>query len=489
MRSLLLKYRKLPVQVKASIWFAISAVVVKGITVITTPVFTRLMTPGEYGQFNIFTSWQSILTIFVSLNLYCGVYTQGLVKFEERRGEFISALHGLTLTLVFIWLAIYLCFQNFWNHLFSLTTIQMLAMLSMIWSIAVYGFWSVDERVRCKYKTLVSVTIVSSFLRVGVGIAAVFYSHDKVTARILSLAGIDLLCYGLLFVFHVHHSGKFYSGEFWRYALLFNLPLIPHYLSQSVLSVSDRIMIGKMVGESEAGIYSLAYSLSLLMNLVSTAMLQTIEPWIYKKIKANEFYKLSGVAYPAFVIIALCNLCLIAVAPEIIAIFAPPQYHSAKWIVPCVSMSTFFSFAYVFFAAFEFYYEKTKFIALSTIIGAILNIILNYIFIPIFGYMAAAYTTLICYFIYAISHYVFMIQICHGRNISGEVYHLPTLLRIVGLFFVLGMAFLLSYHCNWARGCLIVSLLVLLFLYKEKLFGAIREIIILRNGNSMSQVK
>ena len=56
---------------------------------------------------------------------------------------------------------------------------------------------------------------------------------------------------------------KFYSAKFWKHALMFNLPLIPHYLSQTILNSADRIMISSLVGASEAGIYSLAYSISV----------------------------------------------------------------------------------------------------------------------------------------------------------------------------------------------------------------------------------
>ena len=95
--SLLKKYRSLPVQAKASIWFLICAFLQKGISVLTTPIFTRLLTAAEYGQFNVFNSWLSILQIFISLNLSFGVYAQGLVKFSEDRYVFSSSMQGLSL--------------------------------------------------------------------------------------------------------------------------------------------------------------------------------------------------------------------------------------------------------------------------------------------------------------------------------------------------------------------------------------------------------
>ena len=113
MQKLVKKYTDLPIQVKASMWFFVCAFLQKGISFITTPIFTRLLSTSEYGQYNVYTSWMSVLIVIVTLNLYCGVYSRGLVKFEDERSSFTSALQGLTITLVLIWTAIYLIFHKY----------------------------------------------------------------------------------------------------------------------------------------------------------------------------------------------------------------------------------------------------------------------------------------------------------------------------------------------------------------------------------------
>ena len=96
------KYKKMPVQVKAAFWFLICSILQKGISVITTPIFTRLLTTSEYGQFSVFNSWMSIVTVIVTLNLSAGVYTQGLIKFNDDRPVFSSTLQGITLFMSII---------------------------------------------------------------------------------------------------------------------------------------------------------------------------------------------------------------------------------------------------------------------------------------------------------------------------------------------------------------------------------------------------
>lgn len=73
---------------------------------------------------------------------------------------------------------------------------------------------------------------------------------------------------------------------------MLGLPLISHYLSATVLNNTDRIMIERISGESASGIYSFAYSVSMIMTLFNTALSQTINPWIYKKFKIIKQKKL-----------------------------------------------------------------------------------------------------------------------------------------------------------------------------------------------------
>lgn len=476
-KRLLNKYKTIPVQVKASFWFLICGFLQKGVSVITTPIFTRLLSTAEYGQYSVFNSWLGIATVFVTLQLYSGVFVQGMVKFEDRKMQFASSLQGLTLSLVFIWTIIYLIFHDFWNNLFSLTTVQMLAMLVMIWTTAVFNFWSVEQRVDFKYRKLVAITIFAAIAQPVICIVFVILADDKVTARILGLALVELVCYAWMFFSQILRGKKFFDKEFWKYALMFNLPLIPHYLSMTVLNSSDRIMIDSMVGSDEAGIYSLAYSLSQIMTIFNTALLQTIEPWLYKKIKERHVEDMATVAYPAFILIAAVNILLIAFAPEIIAIFAPPAYYDAIWVVPPVAMSVYFMFSYSFFAVFEFYYEKTQYVAIATVSGAALNIILNYIFIKLFGYCAAGYTTLACYILFALYHFYFMKKICKSKLDGASPYSTKKLLTISAIFCILGFGLLLTYYNAIIRYTVIAIFIVVAIIKRRTIIAMAQRIL------------
>ena len=86
------KYRSLSVQAKAALWVTICSFLQKGISFITVPIFTRLMSTEEYGTYTVYLSWLQILTIMTSLYLFNGVYDNAMAKYEKQRDEYTSAM-------------------------------------------------------------------------------------------------------------------------------------------------------------------------------------------------------------------------------------------------------------------------------------------------------------------------------------------------------------------------------------------------------------
>ena len=479
-KKLLDKYRTMPIQIKASFWFFICAFLQKGISIITTPIFTRLLTTAEYGHYNVFNSWYGIAQIIVTLNLSYGVYTQGLIKYDKDKNIFSSSLLGLTTTLVFVWTVVYCLFHGLINNLLSLTTEQVFMMLLMTWTTTVFNFWSSEQRVLYRYRNLVILTVSVSIAKPILGIFFVCNFDDKVTSRILAIILVEFIGYIGLFVSQYKRGKTFISLKYWKYAILYNLPLIPHYLAQTVLSTSDRVMISNFIGDSEAGIYSLAYSVSLLMTLFNTALLQTLNPWMFQKIKDKKIDRMVSIGYGSLILISALNLGLIIVAPEVIMVFAPSDYYDAIWVIPPVALSVVFMFGYEIFAKFAFYYEKTSFVMISTIVAAALNIVLNMLFVPKFGYVAAGYTTLCCYICYFWGHYYFMNKICKMYLNGIKPYSFWKILIITTTTIIIGVLFNIAYFYPAIRYIIMIGLIIALILLRRKLLAAFSAIMAMK---------
>ncbi len=482
MNDLIKKYDSLPKQLRASFWYLICNFLQKAVAVIFTPIFTRLLTTQEYGHYGIFNSWDLIISVFVTLNLSYGVFTQGMVKNSGDRKSFAASFQGLTFVLFCIWIFIYILFHVNLNRMTGLSTREMLVMLGSSWTSAAYGLWAAEQRIDYHYRKLILTTLTAAICGPSLGVVFVNIFPDRVFGRVFATFIVNVLVYMGPVFSQFFNGGKIINTRYWRYALLFNIPLIPHYLSQTLLSNSDRIMIEKMAGSSESGIYNLAYSVAVTMIFFNSALLQTIHPWLYQKIKDRNTKQIKTVVYPAFFIIGFVNLVLIIFAPEAVAIFAPPQYREAIWVIPPVAMSSLFNFSYGLFADFEFYYDKPYLATFASVAGAVLNLILNFLFIRLFGYFAAGYTTLVCYILFAVLHYYFMIKICNTYMEGSRPYDTKLLVIGSGLFLLLGFAFMFTYRYPIIRYGLVFIGLVMILIFRRRWMSYLKMFIDLRNG-------
>ncbi len=466
--------------VKASLWFLICGFLQKGISMLTTPIFTRIMTDAEYGRFSVYNSWLSILQIVVSLNLAAGVYTRGLVKNEEDQDRFSSSMLGLSTTCILIWSVVYFLFRNTINQWLELNTVLMVAMLLEIWSHAAYQFWSNRERVNYKYKKLVVLTLIYVILRPLLGVLCVLQvdTQHQVEARVLTTVLVNLILFTVLYIAISKKGKQFYNKEYWLYALKFNIPLLPHYLSQMVLNQSDRLMINSICGPTETAYYSVAYTLAMVLLILNNSVSGTMNPWIYKAIKNNETHKIGKVSYGVLGLIALLNMIVVLMAPELLGILAPDSYMAAVWVVPPVTVSVYFTFLYNLFATFEYYYEKTYYVTIATVAGAVLNIVLNAVFIPKFGFVAAGYTTLVCYILYAMAHYFFMKKVTK-EQMNGAVIYDARIIIGIGATLVMGAAVIMLFYTKpLIRYGLLAAVLIGMVLKRKALLGVIQ---VLRN--------
>lgn len=471
------KYKNSSAPIRAAFWYTFCNVLNKGIALLTTPIFTRILSEEQYGDFAIFHSWYSILLIFTSLNIFMSGYTKGLLKYKNQVNEFTSSQLSLVTVMTLLWTVVYFCAIPFWTKVLEIPFHLMIAMIIQLILMPAMEFWMSKERFAYHYKNVVIVTLLCNALCVGVGVIAVMISPYKLEARVYTDAFFKVIFAAVLFVVIFTKGKTFFNKEWWKYALSFNLPLIPHFLANYVLNQSDRIMIGRMVGSKEAGFYSVAYTISMMMFLIVNAINNAVEPYIYRSVESKSVGGIKKTTNILFLLIAFLTIGVMACAPEIIMIFGGEKYADAMYVVPPISVAVFFIFAYSFYSTIEYYYQQTKFIAAATTICAALNLILNYFGIKLFGYYAAGFTTLICYILLAVLHYCFYRKILKKEMPEvKDIYDLKVTV-LIGLGLIMMMCIMLfTYHSPIIRyGMLGIALLVMIF-FRENLIGVLKSL-------------
>ena len=158
-------------------------------------------------------------------------------------------------------------------------------------------------------------------------------------------------------------------------------------------------------------------------------------------------------------------------APELVALFAAPEYKEAVYVIPPVIASYFFVMLYQVVAKVEFYYERTKTIASVTLAAAVLDIILNYFAIPKFGYIAAGYTTLISYITMALFHMAVSYKLAKEKNIQNKIFSWGKLL-LLGIVMILITIFVnLLYRWVALRFLILAAIIIAAFIFKKKIIS------------------
>ena len=470
------KYRNMSIPAKAGLWFTICGFLQKGISFITTPIFTRILTVKQYGVVSVFNTWVELISILCTFNLFLGGFNNGMRDYKDRRDEYVSAIQGLITFITIVWICIYIAFHSLWNDLLEMNTSIVLLMFAQILASSALSLWAARERFEFRYKLLVVLTISNTLLGTVIPILAILVSSPEngANARRVSHAfSIIILC-GCVYIYNIKNGKTVFSKELWKSAFLFNLPLLPHYLSTMVLNHSDRIMISKMVGSSEAGIYSVAYSAAMILNILATSINQSFAPWIYGEIDKKEYSKISKTGNAMFIGMALVLMVMIAFAPECVYFFAGSKYTDAVKIIPSVASSLYFIFMYQIFANVEFYFKRNRFIAYASMIGAILNLVLNYFGIRLFGYIAPGYTTLICYIVFGVAHYAFMRKICKEELDSIKLFDSKTIFGIAVLLIAFSVIMVFVYSYTLIRYLILLSIIVITIINKDNLINSIK---------------
>ncbi len=465
-------YKQTPLAARAALWFVICSMLQKCISIITVPIFTRLMPTDQYGAYSTFLSWYGIITVFCTLNMEYCAYINGITKTDDQaqKDETAVSLLSLSATITILIFLIYFIFRHYLDKIIGLPTVMIVLIFAEIFFDPPVNFWSIQQRYEFRYIKLVVRTISMVLLNAILGIIFVLLAdQNQAVMRAVSIFLVQFVFGGIFFIYFFKRAKKLFICRDWKHALAVQIPLLPHGLTLTVLASADRIMINSMVGPLAAGIYSVAYSAGYIVFILKNSIVDAMKPWIYENINKQRFEEIRKNTKPILILNTLITFVFVAFAPEIIKIMAPAKYYEAIYVIPPVAASSFFTFLYNLFVSIEFYYEETKKTMLASIGGAALNIFLNFICIPVFGYMAAGYTTLVSYMFFSVAHYMVMRSICKRRlndvRIFGGKFIL--ILSVMILAFTLLFSF---YYENILIRYGIISVIILVVFIKRKTF-------------------
>ncbi|WP_289300999.1 oligosaccharide flippase family protein [Sporofaciens musculi] len=448
--------------IKAGIGYTICNYMLKGLAFFTVPIFSRILSTGDYGIYNTFAAYESVMFVLIGCTLQTS-YKNARYKYDtdDTFDSYVSSTMLLTIFSMLFWNIMFYLFRNQISEFLSIPWELLCALILYSFSTAIIGCFNVYISLDYRYKTFLAISLCNSIGNILLSILMILYvfPEEGYMGRVLgtTIPAAVIALYILLRQFKI--ANPKINLEFWKWGLSYSLPVMPHTIGQVILSQFDRIMILKMVNAQKAGIYSFAYNIYSIVYITSTSLDHVWSPWFYREMhKGNE----NGIQRYTTMYsygMLLFSSCVMLGSVEIVKLLGPKEYgESVLCVVPLVA-GGFFTFLHMIPIAVEYYYEKTKFIALCTVSAALINVLLNWIFINRLGYVAASYTTFVTYFLYFMFHYLLSIKIHKKPFISGRT----VIIETSAILIMMALALVLAdkWHIRW--GMIIVICMVCMF--------------------------
>ncbi len=417
--------------VRSGFWYVISNVLIRGVGIITAPVYTRLLTTAETGYANNFNNYVSIFSVITGL---CLIYSVGRAKldFKEDFDKYMSAIQTCSSAFGLILLILIMLFFPAGGTFLQFPRLVVFILFLYLTFFPSIDYMQYKYRFEYRYRENIAISVILTVSTVILTILLLLYMPGekgflKILGTVIPGGLIAMWCYVNL----VARGKTLFNREYWLYALRIGLPMIPHGLSMILLSRIDVSMISEIHGFSAVGLYTSGYTIGTLLMFVTNAVGQAWLPYFNERLYNGDTAEIRD--KNALMMIAGCALTLIFIgaAPLAVKILFAKSYWDAMWVVPPVALGTLCQYFYTNYVNLELFHKKTFLIALNSCIAAVINIGLNAYFIPRYGYIAAAYTTLAGYFILNILHFLTVRLILKENIYSDGLYFLMLILTCV----------------------------------------------------------
>lgn len=428
--------------IKTALLNTVANAVALVVGMIMIPIITRVISQTDLGIASTFQANRNILVILVTLAAYSFVH-RAMLEFAEDKKNYILTISLFCSVMVLLVFLASLLMKGSIKEILSLDDFSFYWLFISILSYALYSIASYycifHNYAVLVFMMAISVGPIAQLLSVGL---ACFLSKQKYIGRIVGLDAVYVIVSVVLIVWLLSLRNKHIRKGYIKSTLVFTIPIIPHWLAQMILTQSDLVMISYFSGEGKSGIYSMGHTVGFLAYSVMSQIMTAWSPWVYRRIEEKNFKSIKQNVSFILLIGFYMTIGLMTVAPEVIQIFLPADYLPCIYIIPPLVIAMFFLVCYTFFYDLEYYYKKTSWIAIASIVSAVSNLILNYICIGRFGYIAACYTTMFCYLILLVISYLFSrrLNVQNIYSVSKIVYvNVAAIIYMIVIFVFMDM--------------------------------------------------
>jgi len=375
------------------------------------PLYTRYLTPTDYGVLEIFRVSQGILAIIFVMGLGSALFMSYFSYDDEQNRKTV-----VSTTLIFL-TAISLCFtlilmtvaSNFSSLFFDSAQYAFyfrIIFLTLFFDSAIMIPLAVF-RAREESKKYAVISLARFLVAMGLNVFFIVVLERGVLGILESGLITAGLLYCILIPSIIRRTGFRFSRSDLKGMLSFGLPLVPAGLAAWIMTMADRYFLQFLSTPTELGLYSLGYKFGMVIQgLIVGPFSLAWAPFLWSTVKeknAKEVYS-SVLTYFSLVAVFVA-LGLSVLSQEVLLIMATPPFYGAYKVIPLIALSYVLYGGYFILAAGLSLEKKTKYLPFIVGAGAAMNLGLNYLLIPSYGMMGAAVATVISYLMLPIGSY------------------------------------------------------------------------------------
>jgi len=390
--------------------YGVGDVAIQIVSFLLVPVYVRYLSPADYGILGLLGGVEAAAKLFFRWGLD-GSFMRFWYDCEDQ-----PARQRLASTIFFFLLAINACLLGasllaapFASPRMLGATGYTLALQLVLLNTFAIGFTfipfhvlRIEQRTRDFSVLTFARSVATLLLRITLVVGLHFGIWGVVVADVVVTAGVILWMVPLF----APLIRPVFSPQVLRESLAFGLPRLPHALAQQVMAIGDRFILNGFGTLADIGVYSMSVSFGLIPKLFLSAFENAWAPFYYATAReADGPRTFAGVTTYVFAVLALLTAGLAAIADDLLALVVGPAYAAGGGVVAWTAIGVLLQGVYLLTSIGLNITKHTQYYPVSTIAGAACNVALNFVLIPRFGIIGAAWANAAAYGVQAVVAY------------------------------------------------------------------------------------
>jgi O-antigen/teichoic acid export membrane protein len=432
------------------------------------------MSQENYGLYTTYYSVVVMLVPFVGANLFVGL-NNGYFDFRENRKQFRASVLFLSF-IVFICLSFVLVVLTCIFNKISTKQLSVFVLIMALlhsYSFFVVNYYNNFANMENKYKVKSILMMLPNVLQVLFSILLIYcIKTNAYYERVIGSAAGVFVCAIVLFVVMLAGSYKLWNKEYYLYVLRLSIPSILSSISYIIMQQSDHIMITEFVGAEFTAVYGLVYCIGNILYAFLQSTSGAFQSWAYHALDSGNYIGIKLIQKWYLVFYLVISIGLLMIAPEIIKILAPSSYWDFRYIPPFLAGSCMLVLNSFYSTVGEFYKKAGK-VSLCVAAAALSNIVLNFIFIPKYGAIAAAYTSFVSYIFLVLLGRI-LIQFVHRGLYSDRLFLMfSAFIILICILFIYVCERPVLRYCSYS--VVLVGLCYYAYLNQNEILGLVRK--------------